>query len=117
MDAVKIEKLKSVGHITVSAQEIAEVHEELASGSKVCVTIAKWVIKKAAGAGSCAAGEAALSGIFTLAEVVFFPEGEPILVPLEAAMDIGWGAICAEVGIAAMGKNAKKYAEHFCSKI
>ena len=117
MDAEKIKKLKSVGHINVSAQEIANEHEKLASGSKLCVTICEWIIKKAAGSGSCVAGEAALSGIFTLAEVAFFPEGEPILVPLEVVMDAGWGAVCAEVGIKTLGKDAHKYAEHFCSKL
>ena len=46
MNAQKIEKLKSIGHIQVSAQEIAEVHEKLASGSKVCETICEWMERK-----------------------------------------------------------------------
>lgn len=117
MNATKIEKLKSIGHVSVTAQEIAEVHEKLASGSKVCVTICEWIIKKATGAGTCAAGEAALSGIFTLAEAVFFPEGEPILVPLEVVVDAGWGVVCAEVGIKTLGKDAHKYAKLWCSKL
>ena len=117
MNAQKIEKLKSIGHIQVSAQEIAEVHEKLASGSKVCETICEWIIKKAAGSGTCMAGEAALSGIFTLAEAVFFPEGEAILVPLEVVVDASWGAVCGEIGIKTLGKDAHKYAKLWCSKI
>lgn len=117
MDASKIEKLRSIGKISVTADEIAEQKEKLASGAKVCVTICTWIIQKAAGTGSCVAGEAALSGIFTLAEIVFFPEGEEILVPLEVVVDAAWGATCEEIGIAALGKNAEEYAEQWCAKI
>lgn len=81
------------------------------------MTICEWIIKKAAATGTCAAGEAALTGIFTLAEIVFFPEGEEILVPLEAVIDGAWGATCSSVGIAAIGENAHKYAEEWCAKI
>lgn len=117
MEQDKIDRLTSIGNITVSASEIAEVQQQLLSGSSTCVTIGTWIIKKAAGAGSCAAGAAALGGIFTLAEVVFFPEGEPILVPLEVVMEAGWGAVCSSVGVAVMGKDAEKYAKEFCAKI
>lgn len=117
MDQKKIDKLQSIGDISVSANEIAAVQQELLSGASTCVTIATWIIKKAAGAGSCAAGAAALGGIFTLAEVVFFPEGEPILVPLEVVMEAGWAAVCASVGVAVLGKDAEKYAKQFCAKI
>ena len=117
MDAKKIEKLKALGDIGVTAREIAEVHEKLAAGEKTCTTICAWIIKKAVATGSCAAGEAALTGIFTLAEVVFFPEGEPILVPLEVVVDAAWGVTCGEIGIAALGKQADKWAAEWCSKI
>jgi len=117
MDQAKIEKLKALGNIGVTGEEIAEVKEQVAAGKNVCETICAWIIKKAAGTGSCAAGEAALSGIFTLAEVVFFPEGEEILVPLEVVVDAAWGGVCAEVGVATLGKDADKWAKEWCSKI
>ncbi len=113
----KINKLKALGEMSVSASEIAEVYEKLESGSSICKTICEWVIKKAVETGSCSAGEAALTGIFSLAEVVFFPEGEPILVPLEAVVDAAWGATCAEVGIEGIGKDAEKWAKKWCSEI
>lgn len=116
MDATKIERLKKAAHVSVTAAEVADMHEKLAASSCLCQTICEWIIKKAAGAGTCAAGEAALTGIFTLAEVVFFPEGEEILVPLEAVVDVAWGVTCADVGIAAIGANADKYALEWCQK-
>jgi len=117
MDAKKIEKLKTLGNVSISGAEIAEVKEKLATGKNTCTTICTWIIKKAVATGSCAAGEAALTGIFTLAEIVFFPEGEEILVPLEIVVDAAWGATCAEIGIATLGKDAHKWAVKWCSEI
>lgn len=120
MDIEKIEKLKRAGDTSVTAAEIADLHETIgkvkAADSCVCITICEWIIKKAAGAGTCAAGEAALSGIFTLAEVVFFPEGEEILVPLEVVVDVSWGVVCGEIGVETLGKDAAKYAKEWCDK-
>lgn len=120
MDITKVEKLKLAGDTSVTAAEIAEMHEKMAktkaAGNCLCIDICEWIIKKAVGTGSCAAGEAALTGIFTLAEAVFFPEGEPILVPLEVVVDAAWGVVCAEIGIAVLGDEAAKYAEEWCKE-
>lgn len=120
MDAKKIERLKNAGDISVAAAEIAEMHERIAkadeSGNCICAEICEWVIKKAVGTGTCAAGDAALAGIFALAEVVFFPEGEPILVPLEAVVEVAWSVTCEEIGCAALGDNAARYAQEWCKQ-
>lgn len=117
MDNKKIEKLKALGGVGITGEEIASVKGRLAAGEDVCITVCAWIIKKAASTGSCAAGEAALTGIFTLAEVVFFPEGEEILIPLEVVVDGAWGATCSEIGVAVLGKQADKWAKEWCSKI
>ena len=91
--------------------------EELKDDESVCVEMATWILKEAAGAGSCEAGEAALTGIFTAAEIMFFPEGDVILPELEIVIDAGWAGICSEVGVKAIGSDAKKYAKQFCSQI
>lgn len=117
MEKSKIEKLKSIKNLNLNMGEIAEIHENIGAGESVCVEICSWVLKQAAGEGSCAAGEAALTGIFTAAEIVFFPEGDVILPELEVVVDAGWGAICSQVGVDAIRKDAKKYAKQFCSEI
>lgn len=117
MDSKKIEKLKALGDIGVTGAEVASVKEKLAAGADPCTTICTWIIKTAVSTGSCAAGEVALTGIFTLAEVVFFPEGEGILVPLEIVVDTAWGITCADIGIAVLGEQAEKWAKEWCSQI
>jgi hypothetical protein len=77
--------------------------EKLKENESLCVEIATYILKEAAEAGSCEAGEAALTGIFTAAEVLFFPEGDVILPELEVVIDAGWATICDEVGIEAIG--------------
>lgn len=117
MNKEKLKKLETASNLNINVGELTEIYERVGAGESLCVEICAWILKKAAGEGSCAAGEAALTGIFTAAEIVFFPEGEEILVPLEAVVDAGWGTICAEVGVAAIGANATKYAKQFCSEI
>lgn len=120
MDILKVEKLKLAGDTAVTAAEIAEMHEKLAkaqaAGNCICIDICKWVINKAVATGTCIAAEAALTGIFTLAEAVFFPEGEPILVPLEAVVDVAFGVACAAVGLTGIADNVEQYAEEWCKQ-
>lgn len=117
MNKVKVQRLRALGGLGVTAREIAAVHESLTAGERLCTTICEWVIKKAAGTGSCEAGEAALSGIFTLAELLFFPEAEAVLAPIEAVVLAEWGGTCAEVGISALGQQADKWAAVWCSRM
>lgn len=116
MDKERIAKLKALGDMSFTAIEIAEVHEQLAAGATPCTTICAWIIRKAAATGSCTAGEVALSGIFSLAEIAF-PESDEILFPLEIVIDEAWGAACAEVGIAVLGKDADEWAAKWCKKV
>ena len=84
-----------------------------ATSCDTCVMICEWIITRAATAGSCAAGELMLSGLFVLADIVFF-EAVEILVPLEIAVDAAWAIACDDVGIAIIGKNAAEYARDWC---
>lgn len=118
MSNEQLKKLEKLGDMSISAKEIADARQAvLASTSKcqTCQTIAKWVIKKAAGTGSCALGEAALDGIFVLADIVFF-EADEILVPLEAVIGVAWAVVCADIGVIALGKEADKYALLWCQQ-
>ncbi len=114
----KLEKLKNLGDMSISASEIADARLAIMASSskcKKCHIIAKWVIKEAVATGTCAAGEAALDGIFLLADIVFF-EADEILIPLEAVIGVAWAVTCADVGIAVLGKNADKYADLWCKE-
>lgn len=116
MDAKKIEKLKALGDVGVTGSEIAEVHEKVAASANPCQHICEWFLKKMVAKGSCAAGFAALDGLSVIADIVFI-EFDEILVPLEAAIEVAWGVTCAEIGVAAIGKEADKLAAEICSKI
>lgn len=117
MNKEKLEKLKTIPGLNINIGELTEIYDNIESGESICVEICSWVLKQAAGEGSCAAGEAALTGIFTAAEIAFFPEGDVILPELEVVVDAGWGTICSQVGVDAIRKDAKKYAKQFCSEI
>ena len=116
MDAQKIEKLKALGDVSISAREIAEIHEQLASSKKLCTTICAWIIKKAAAKGTCAAGLEALGGIFALADTLFF-EADEILIPLEAIVMTEWRITCGEIGVKILGEQADKWAAKWCAMI
>lgn len=114
----KLQKLQNLGSMSITAQEIAESRlkfQASTSPCQRCQTIATWIIKKAAGTGSCLAGEAALDGIFALADIVFV-EADEILVPLEVVIGAFWGVACGEVGITVLGRDAEKYGKICCQK-
>lgn len=115
MSADKIAKLRTLGNVSITAAEIVDANEGVAASTCKCQTIGAWVIKKAAATGSCTAGELALSGIFVLADAVFF-EADEILVPLETVIDGAWAAACSSVGIEALGADAEKYALKWCQE-
>ena len=109
-------RLRTAGDISVTAAEIAEARASLlqASPCDTCVSICEWIIQKAVGTGSCLAGDAALTGIFALADIVFW-EADEILVPLEVVGEAAWTVVCEEVGIAVIGQKAGEYAREWCT--
>jgi hypothetical protein len=118
MNEKKLEALKAFGDMTISAREIADAREAVQKGilkCELCKEICKWIILKAVGLGTCAAGAAGLTAIFALADIVFV-EADEILVPLEAVVEVAWEATCEEVGIVLLGKEADKYAKLWCQK-
>jgi len=112
----RIAAIESLGNqLGLTVQEIG-ICRGTVLGAQPCATavaICEWVIKKAVGTGSCAAGEAALAGIFVLADIVFF-EADEILIPLEVAVDAAWAVVCEQIGIEVLGKDAHKWAETWC---
>ncbi|MDG4476977.1 hypothetical protein [Thiovibrio frasassiensis] len=118
MNKKKLEALKSLGDMKISASEIADARIDFAkskSSCDKCKKICKWIIEKAAATGSCAAGAAALDGIFALADIVFV-EADEILVPLEVVINVAWGTVCGEIGVKVLGKEADKYAKIWCQQ-
>jgi hypothetical protein len=113
----KIEKLKSLGDITISVREIVEVKEKMAAGAPVCVAALTWIIQQTVAFGiTCTGGDLVLGGFFTAAEGLF-PEADETLIPLEAIVIDGWTTVCDDVGVAAIGANAEQWASFWCSKL
>lgn len=122
MNTVQIEKLHKAGNISLTLGEIADLHLAIQKAQEengkcgVCKTIGAWILKKAAGAGSCFLGGLALAGIFVAADALFV-EFDEILIPLEAAIEDLWGSLCGQVGTAVIAENADQYAEELCKQI
>jgi len=112
----RIAAIESLGNqLGLTVQEIGICRGTVlgAQPCATCVSITEWIIKKAVGTGSCAAGEAALAGIFVLADIVFF-EADEILIPLEVVVDAAWAVVCEKIGIEVLGQDAHKWAETWC---
>ncbi len=114
MTVEKLESLASLGDLSITAAEIAEIRRSIdgASNCEICVTVATYVIKAAAPLG-CVAGSAAITGIFVLADIIFAVADE-ILVPLEAVVEVAFGVVCNEIGAPALESQAAKFAREMC---
>ena len=114
MTVEKLASLASLDH-SITAAEIAAARRSIegASPCETCVTIGTWVIKAAAPLG-CAAGSAAITGLFVLADIIFAVADE-ILVPLEAVVEVAFEVACESVGAAVLEAEAAKFAREMCA--
>jgi len=115
MTVEKLDSLASLGDHSITAAQIAEARRSIAGASpcETCVTVATWVIKAAAPLG-CAAGSAAITGLFVLADIIFVIADE-ILVPLEAVVEVAFEVACESVGAAVLEAEAAKFAREMCA--
>ena len=114
MTKEKLAKLESLGNFTINGGELARTLRSIegASPCDTCVQFTEWVIRAAAPLG-CVAGEAALTGIFIVADIIF-AIGDEILIPLEAVIEVAFGVACGEIGAPALLSKAHEYAVDMC---
>jgi len=106
--------------VDISASEVASIkgmlRDENASQCDICKSVANWIIAQACAAGGCAAAGALIAGLFTAAEIIFFPEGEEVLIPLEAVTETLFETLCNEFGFEWLKGHTMEAAAQCCQK-
>lgn len=112
----KLDLTKENLAMSITLGEIREAWEAVkaANGScDQCKKICDWILAKCVATGSEAAMDAALAGIFALADIVFV-EFDEILIPVEAVCEGVLDALIEEYGFPWLKDNIGPAAEKIC---